>query len=115
MNSKNLAIGVLSTTAVVLFVGLVIINAQTTPVRADGMTTSGGDYVLAVGGVNKPDEEYLYLLDTSAQKLIAYRFDTGKRQIEIVQGIDLTQLQRPQDQQPGQPPATRPPSGGRRP
>jgi hypothetical protein len=114
MNSKNFVIGVLSMTAAVLFVGLFVINMQPVPVMADGMTTAAGDYVLTVGGVNKPDEEYIYVLDTSAQKLVAYRLDAAKRQIELVQGIDLAQIQRPQDQT-GQPPGTKQPSGGRRP
>ena len=114
MNSKNFAIGVLSITAVILLVGLLVINTHPAPVMADGMTTAAGDYIVTVGGVNKPDEEYVYVLDTSAQKLVAYRLDAAKRQIEPVQRIDLTQILRPQDQT-GQPPSTKQPSGGRRP
>ncbi|MGB2988064.1 MAG: hypothetical protein WBE26_19520 [Phycisphaerae bacterium] len=94
MDSRNFAIGILSTTAAILLVGLLIINTRPEPVWADGMTVTGGDYVLTVGGVSTADEEYLYVIDAPAGKLISYRFDTGRKQVEIVQGIDLSELRR---------------------
>jgi hypothetical protein len=116
MNAKDFAIGILSTTAVILLVGVVIMNTRPEPVRADGMTTStGGDYVLTVGGVSIVDEECLYVLDAPAQKLIAYRFDAGRQQIEIVQGIDLSELRKADDNATAQPSGRRQPTRGRRP
>lgn len=114
MDSKNFAIGVLSTTATVLLVGVVLLYSRPDDVRADGMTTSGGRYVVTVGSLTQGDEELIYVLDTSADKMVVYRFDGNRRQIEILQGIDLTEVQRASSpsnpQQPAQPkPRTRQP------
>ena len=92
MDSKNFAVGVLSTTAVILLVGLVIIHTRSEPVRADGMVVSGGDYLLTVGALDERDEEFVYLIDTPAEKMIIYRFDAVRKQIEVVQGIDLEEM-----------------------
>jgi hypothetical protein len=113
MDSKNFAIGVLSTTATVLLVGVVLLYSRADDVRADGMTASGGGYVVTVGSLTQGDEELVYVLDTASDKLVVYRFDGNRRQIEILQGIDLVQERSttPSDpQQPAQPkPRTRQP------
>ena len=114
MESKNFAIGVLSTTATVLLVGVVLLYSRPDDVRAGGMTTSGGRYVVTVGSLTQADEDLVYVLDTSAEKMIVYRFDGNRHQVEIVQGIDLSEVQRPSTpgapQQPAQPkPRTRQP------
>ena len=93
-NSKNVAIGALSTTAAILFVGLVLIQTRPQPTQADGMTIVAGDYVLTVGELNRLDEELLYVIDAPAQRLISYRLDIGRKQIELVQGIDLEEMRR---------------------
>ena len=104
MDSKNFVIGVLSTTAVILLVGILIINTRPQSAWADGMTLSARDYVMTVGSVTKGDEEVLYMIDAPQQKLIIYRFDTNRKLIDIVQGIDLVEMrdttQTPQQQQP---------------
>jgi len=114
MDSKNFAIGILSTTATILLVGIVLLYARPDEVRAGGMTTSGGRYIVTVGSVVQIDEELVYVLDTSMDRMVVYRFDGGRHQIEVVQGIDLAELHRsspPRDpQRPAQPnPRTRQP------
>jgi len=99
MDTKNFTIGVLSTTATILLVGLMVIHTRPNPVFADGMSVSGGDYVLTVGANDETDEEFIFVIDTSANKIIAYRFDARRGQIEIVFGKDLAQLQDPSNQQ----------------
>ncbi len=76
------------------------------------MTTSAGDYVLTVGKVAAADEEYVYVLDSPSAKLIAYRFNPSRQQIEIVQGIDLSELRTQDGDTAGQP--TRPKKSGTR-
>jgi hypothetical protein len=73
------------------------------------MTVAGGDYVLTVGSLTQGDEEFVYAIDTREEKLLVYRFDTNRKQIEIVQGIDLAELRRAST--PPTPPdaATKPP------
>lgn len=92
MDSRNFAIGILSTTAVILLVGLVIVHTRPNPVLASGMTTTSGDYVLTVGTTTIDNEEVVYVIDAPAEKLIAYRFDGARREIQIVDGVDLNEL-----------------------
>jgi hypothetical protein len=92
MDSKNFAIGILSTTAAILLVGLVIIHSRPDPVLAAGMTTTSGDYVLTVGTATIGNEELLYIIDAPAEKLIAYRFDAARREIVPIEIVDLKGL-----------------------
>ncbi len=92
MDSRNLAVGVLSTTAVILMVGLAIIHTRPTPAQADGMTVARGDYLMTVGGSTQVDEELVFLIDVPEQKMIIYRFDAGRHQIDMVQGVDLAEM-----------------------
>ncbi len=89
MTSKDFAIGVLSTTAVILLVGLLVILSRPTTAFASGMTASVGRYVLTVGNVQIGNEELLYVLDTADQKMIAYRFNGAQKKIVPVWGDDL--------------------------
>ena len=109
MDSRNFIIGLLSTTAAILLIGVVIVASRPSPARAAGMTASGGDYILTVGTGNQLDEEYIYIVDSSAQKMLAYRFDSNRGEIEIIQGIDLSGFR----QGPGAAPSGKSPSSGR--
>jgi len=94
IHSTNFAIGVLSTTAVILLVGLILVQTRPQVLRADGMTTYAGEYVLTVGSLSNVDEELVYVINVPEEKLVTYRFDSHRRQIEVVQGIDLAPLRR---------------------
>lgn len=112
MTSKDFAIGVLSTTAVILLVGLLVILSRPATAFASGMTASMGRYVLTVGNVQIGNEELLYVLDTVDQKMIAYRFNGAKKQIVPVWGDNLARFDG--DSQ-NNPPARGPKKGRRRP
>jgi len=103
-DGRNLTIGVLSTTAVMLLVGLVIVQSRPSPVRADGMTLVAGEYVLTVGGLNQVDEDFLYVIDNTASKMITYRFDGFRDRIDVVDGIDLEEIRKAEAAQAGTPP-----------
>ena len=90
MDSKNFMIGVLSTTAVILFVGLVVIQTRPQPARADGMAVIRGDYSITVGALTRNDEDLLYIIDSVAQRLNTYRFDSRRKQIELVQSSSIS-------------------------
>jgi len=92
MDSKNLAIGVLSVTAVILLVGVLVVGTQPNPVAAAGMTASGGEYVMTVGVSSSVDEELVYIIDTQSNRLAVYRFDTSRPQIELLEGRELSEL-----------------------
>lgn len=103
MDSKTFMIGVLSTTATILFATLVIIGTRPSGAQASGMTASGGEYVLTVGLDASADEELVYIIDSVARRLIVYRFDSARQEIQIAQGIELKDLDRDENQR-GQPP-----------
>jgi len=92
VDSKNFAIGVLSTTAAILLVGVIVVTTRPQPTIAAGMTAVGGDYILTVGTGTQLDEEFVYVVAVSAQKMLVYRFDGNRSEIEIVQGIDLSEF-----------------------
>ena len=92
MDTKNLTIGVLSTTALILLVGLLVIHTRSAPAFASGMTTTSGDFVMTVGSDASGDQELVYVLDVPVGRLIAYRFNSGRQAIEILQGIDLNEI-----------------------
>ncbi len=108
MDQRNFAIGVLSTTAAIMLVGLVLVSTRPTPASAAGMTATGGDYIMSVGTTPQTDEEYLFVVEVPAQKMVVYRFDANKGVVDLIQAIDLAVFRQP----PGQPPPGQPP--GRR-
>ena len=83
-------IGLLSTTATILLVGVVVVMTRPAPALAAGMTASGGDYIITVGTGTQIDEEFVYVVDTSAHKMLAYRFDGNRGSLEIISGVDLS-------------------------
>ena len=110
LDSKDLAIGILSTTAVILFVGVLIVSTRPQAALASGMTARGGDYILTVGRDASGDEELVYVIDAPSQRLVVYRFDSNRHEIEIVQGIELDKLRSaagPGAQGPGRRPGSR--------
>ena len=105
MDSKNLAIGVLSTTAVILFVGLLVVQTRPEPAYAFGMNAQGGDYLLTTGQLQS-SEELLYVIDARLQRLILYRFDINREQIKLTEGKELAKLT-PTEEEPSDEPKTR--------
>ena len=104
MDPRNFAIGVLSTTATILLVGVVLLYSRPNDVRADGMTVSGGGYIMTVGSLTRNDEDIVYVLDTATDKMLVYRFDAQRRQIEMLQGMDLAELRQDSKSPDGQQP-----------
>jgi hypothetical protein len=113
MDSKNFAIGILSTTAVILLIGVLLLSTRSEPAWASGMTSEGGGYILTVGTDPSEDEELVYVIDAPSEKLIVYRFNAGRGRIDIVQGIDLAELTAGQNP-PAQPSGPKPGYGRRR-
>lgn len=113
MDRRDFAIGILTTTAAILLVGLLLVPGFSPPVFADGMSVSGGDYILTVGAIYQIDEEVLYVFDVPQERIVAYRFNPTKREIEVFQGIDLKKI-RKESAESGQPPS-KPSPGGRKP
>lgn len=94
MNSKDLAIGVLSVTAVVLFAALVIV--QTLAPRtamAYAQTANSGDFLVTTTQLDET-AELVVVVEAAVQRMNIYGFNVQVGQIELVQQIDLAPLQR---------------------
>ena len=94
MHSKNLIIGVLCTTAVILAVGLVVVSSHTrTAFAAAGPGVETGDFVLGNGQFLHTEEELFYVIDAVSQRMIVYRFDVQSRKsFSPTDGVDLAAL-----------------------
>ncbi len=113
MNSKDMTIAVLSTTSVVLLVGLLVVNVLPTPAFGSGMTATAGKYVVTVGVGSANNEEYVYIADTSSDRIGVYRFIGGR--IELSAGIDLAEFTTNKNNASSQTRPTSRSSRGRRP
>ena len=107
LDARLFAIGVLSITAGVLFVGLMLVMQQ--PAYAIGMNDRSGDYILATQQLSTTSEG-IVVVDAAAKRVIIYEFDYNNKVLNILRQIALDQLPKPRDNEP----AARPP-GGRKP
>ena len=89
MTGRDFAIGVLSVTAVILLVGLLVLQAGS-PQAAMAIGQSGtvGNYVVATCQVDD-QAEILSILDTTAQRLNFYRLDLMTNQLLPIRSIDV--------------------------
>lgn len=88
-DSRNLAIGVLSITATVLLVAVILSTLITgNEAKAIGQIDRGGDYIVVTGQYTE-NTELVYVTDAAAQRLNLYCYDTTIRQFVIWDSIDL--------------------------
>ena len=106
IDGRTLAIGVLSVTACILFVGFLLVTTFTTPAHAIGMNDSAGDYKVATQQLTTSSEGVV-VIDAAAKRLIVYGFDYNRKQLVPLSTFELERLQAPA------PPDAR--GGGRRP
>ncbi len=94
MNTKDLAIGVLSVTAVILLAALVIVQTLAPqPAMASGQSQQSGDFLVSTSQLDDTAELVL-IVDAVQQKMNVYGLNVAAGQIELVQQIDLAPLQR---------------------
>lgn len=106
LDARLFAIGVLSITAGVLFVGFMLVTQQ--PAYAIGMNDRSGDYILATQQLSTTSEGVV-VVDAAAKRLIVYEFDYNNKVLNIVRQIPLDQLPKPRESDAG----VRPPVGRR--
>lgn len=94
MQSKDLAIGVLSVTAVVLFVALVIVQTLAPQsAMAYAQTGSSGDFLVTTTQLDDT-AELVVIVEAAVQRMNIYGFNVAVGQIELIQQVDLAPLQR---------------------
>jgi len=91
-NSQNLTIGVLSITATILLVALLL---NTTGGRHDAMAFGqldrGGDYIILTGQFTE-NQEVVYVTDAAAQRLNVYSYLPTTRQLVIWDSVNLATM-----------------------
>ena len=86
---KTFAIGVLSVTACVLFVGLILVSQP--PACATGMNDRGGDYVMLTQQLSS-NSEALVVIDAATKQMIVYEYDYNDRSLDILRRMNLDEL-----------------------
>ena len=94
MDAKNFSIGVLSVTASILFVGLVIVHTSTSPALGEGQNARGGDYIVATGALDRA-VELVYVLDAGGPSMALYHFDVNRGAMVLDDAQDLRRLLAP--------------------
>jgi HAMP domain-containing protein len=102
LDTRTFAIGVLSVTACVLFVGLLLVQPSN-PARAIGMNDRSGDYILVTQQLTTSTEGVV-VVDAAAQAMLLYGYDYSRKSLVPMSGFLLKDLQHPGDNaRPGRP------------
>lgn len=91
LDGRSLAIGVLTITACILFVALMLVPS-TPPAQAIGMNDRSGDYILVTMQLTTSNEGVV-LTDAAAKRMLVYSFDYNRKQLVPLSGYDLETLQ----------------------
>ena len=88
-DNRNLAIGILTVTATILFVGVVLSTmGGRNEALALGQLDRGGDYVMVTGQFSD-SEELIYVTDAAAQRMNIYSYNATNRQFTLWDSIDM--------------------------
>jgi len=94
LDGKTFAIGVLSVTACILFVGLMLINTQ--PAQAFGQSDKAGDYKMLTMQLGS-SRECIVVVDAAAKQAIIYGFNNSQDRLDILSMIPMDQMPKPRD------------------
>jgi hypothetical protein len=100
LDGRTLAVGVLSVTATVLFVGFLLVVQR--PAQAIGMLDRAGDYKMLTYRVQN-SKELLVVVDAAAKKVLFYDFDIASKKLGVVNNIPLDQMPKPGTPEPAAP------------
>ncbi len=91
-DNQSYTIGVLSITAAVLLVGVILIPDRAgNSAMAFGQLDRGGDYIILTGQFNE-NSELIYITDAAARRLNVYSYDPTTRQIIVWDSVDMARL-----------------------
>lgn len=93
LDGKLFAIGVLSVTACVLFVGFLLVSL-TPPAYATGQNDRGGDYVMLTQQISN-SVEGIVVIDAASKRLVIYQFDINRKSIRAQAPMRLDKLPAP--------------------
>ncbi len=100
VDARTFAVGVLSVTACVLFVGLILLAAAPQQLaQAAGQNDRAGDYIMVTQQVSE-STEVVGVIDVAARQMIYYIFDPNRETIEFVARVPLDQMPTPHPREP---------------
>jgi hypothetical protein len=92
IDSKIFAIGVLSVTAAILLVGLILVTAFPSKALAIGQSDRGGDYIMLTQQISNSIEGVV-VIDAASKRMNVYGLDMGTKQLKLMQaGFPLDRL-----------------------
>ncbi len=92
IDSKTFAIGVLSITACVLFVGLLMATGQPAPAYGIGQTDRAGDYLMVTQQLTN-SQEGVVIFDAASRQMTLYALNGSNKQLQVLHpNIPLDQL-----------------------
>jgi hypothetical protein len=91
VDNRSLTIGVLSITACVLFVGLILTLAQPKPAYGIGQIDRTGDYIMLTQQVTN-SQELCVIIDSASRQMALYAYNSSNRQIQLLQNIQLSDM-----------------------
>ncbi|MCG8404610.1 MAG: hypothetical protein MI923_05370 [Phycisphaerales bacterium] len=90
--TKNLTIGVLTITAVILLVGVILTTSSPrNQAWAFGQIDRGGDYIMMTGQFTE-NQELVYITDAAAKRMNVYSYVPTRRDLILWETVDLTRL-----------------------
>lgn len=95
IDAGTFAIGVLSVTAAVLFVGLLLITSAPPAALAIGTSDRSGDYIMVTQQLTS-SQEGVVVIDAATKRMILYAFDFNAKALRVLDGFELNQLRLPQ-------------------
>jgi hypothetical protein len=104
LDSQSLAIGALTTSAILMIV--LLISWVPKPAAAIGQADRAGDYKVLTQEVSN-SRELLAVVDAAAKRILYYEYDISRKQLEMIEQIPLDQLPVPPPETPQAPPAQR--------
>jgi hypothetical protein len=91
IDAKTFAIGVLSITACILFVGFLLLSMTPSPAYAIGQSDRGGDYIMLTQQLTSSNEG-LVIIDAASQRLHLYAFDFNRKALVLLDRKPLDRL-----------------------
>lgn len=91
VDGKTLSIGVLSITACVMFVGLLLLPVNERPVYAESQSVRGGDYHMTTFRVAS-SREGIAVTDAAARMVVVYTWDATTRDMVLQARYDLSRF-----------------------
>jgi len=88
-DSKNITIGLLCVSAAILTTVLILGGGD--QAQGDGVSVSGGEYIMFSGQVTA-GTDMLYVVDLTVKKMNAYHFNPMQNVIEMKDQVDLTKV-----------------------